>query len=56
MIIKGSPITPVNKDFKQDKFECIWFDGAQLQEEIFHKDSLEWVAPYYDTLHFANYE
>ena len=37
-------------------YECIWYEKSKLQKAIFHKNSLEQVAPYYDNLHFANYE
>ncbi len=39
-----------------DNYECIWYEKSKLQKAIYHKDSLEQVAPYYDNLHFANYE
>ncbi len=39
-----------------DNYECVWYNGTKQQKAVFHKDALEWLTPYYDTLHFANYE
>jgi uncharacterized protein YodC (DUF2158 family) len=40
----------------KDRFECVWYDGRKQQKAVFHQDALEWLAPYHDTMHFANYE
>jgi uncharacterized protein YodC (DUF2158 family) len=39
-----------------DRYECVWHDGIKNQKAVFHKDALESIAPYFDSMHFANYE
>ena len=58
MTVKGFAKQPSSQGtiLIQDRYECIWFDGKNHQKAIFHQDVLEWMAPYHDTLHFANYE
>jgi uncharacterized protein YodC (DUF2158 family) len=40
----------------EDRYECVWHDGTKNQKAVFHKDALEPIAPYYDSMHFANFE
>jgi uncharacterized protein YodC (DUF2158 family) len=40
----------------EDRFECVWYDGTKSQKAVFHKDALESFPPYYDSMHYANYE
>ncbi|HXL56028.1 MAG TPA: DUF2158 domain-containing protein [Chitinophagaceae bacterium] len=58
MTIKGFATQPSSQGtiLIKDRFECVWYDGMKQQKAVFHKDALEWLAPYHDTLHFANYE
>lgn len=41
---------------KMKGYECAWYVNSKLQRAIFSEDVLEWLAPYHDMLHFANYE
>ena len=38
-----------------DRYECVWHDGTKNQKAVFHKDALESIASYYDSMHVANY-
>ncbi|MGI8952411.1 MAG: DUF2158 domain-containing protein [Chitinophagaceae bacterium] len=40
----------------RDNYECVWYNGQKRQKAIFHKDMLQLLAPYFDEMHFANYE
>lgn len=58
MMIKGIANIPSDHEpiAAKERYECIWYDNRQLQKAIFSKELLELLAPYYDALHFANYE
>jgi uncharacterized protein YodC (DUF2158 family) len=58
MNIKGIATKPSSHGLViiEDTFVCVWVDGVKEQKGVFHKDALQAVAPYYDSLHFANYE
>jgi len=53
-----SVVEQVNSNARAEvkSYECIWYDNAKLQCAFFTEDLLEWLAPDYDILHFANYE
>lgn len=57
MTVKGiaTPSLP-ETELINDNYECVWYNGTKQQKAVFHKDTLDWLTPYYDTLHFANYE
>jgi uncharacterized protein YodC (DUF2158 family) len=40
----------------EDRYLCVWFDGVKEQKAVFHNEALQLIAPYYDTMHFGNYE
>jgi uncharacterized protein YodC (DUF2158 family) len=58
MTIKGFAKQPSSQGtiVMHDRYECVWFDGKNHQKAIFHHEALEWIPPFHDTLHFANYE
>jgi len=58
MTVKGIATKPSSKGkvIIDHRYECVWYDGTKNQKTVFHKDALEPIAPYYDSMHFANYE
>ena len=58
MTVKGIATNPSSngKVIINDRYECMWCDGTKNQKAVFSKDALEPIAPYYDSMHFANYE
>jgi uncharacterized protein YodC (DUF2158 family) len=40
----------------EDRYVCVWFYRVKEQKAVFHKDALELFPPYFDSMHFANYE
>ena len=58
MIVKAIAKEPSSNGITiiEDRYVCMWFDGVKDQFAIFHKDLLESFPPYYDSMHYANYE
>jgi uncharacterized protein YodC (DUF2158 family) len=58
MTVKGFATKPSSEGIIliKDRYECVWYDGAKHQRAVFHADALDRLAPYYDKMHFANYE
>ena len=58
MMVRGIAHIPSEQESvaAKERYECVWYDDKKLQRGIFSKDLLEWLAPNYDILHFANYE
>ncbi|CAN5189457.1 hypothetical protein BH11BAC6_BH11BAC6_14510 [soil metagenome] len=48
--------TPAHVTADCRSYECVWYENAMLQMAVFTEDVLDWLAPYHDVLHFANYE
>jgi uncharacterized protein YodC (DUF2158 family) len=58
MTVKAQATKPTSRGIIiiEDRYVCIWYDGEKEQKAVFHIDALEAFPPYYDSMHFANYE